>query len=136
MYVVVLHFFFLMIQRPPRTTRTDTLFPYTTLFRSAGKSALWGAKPICRAHGKELHMKNLVETAKFKRISVAGRRLAKTKSGVALIEFAYSLPILMAMMMSGAELTNYATVKMRLRSEEHTSELQSLMRISLAALCL
>src|SRR3546814_12755436 len=59
-------------------------------------------------------MKNLVETAKFKRISVAGRRLAKTKSGVALIEFAYSLPILMAMMMSGAELTNYATVKMRL----------------------
>src|SRR3546814_7243518 len=80
----------------------------------AGKSALWGAKPICRAHGKELHMKNLVETAKFKRISVAGRRLAKAKSGVALIEFAYSLPILMAMMMSGAELTNYATVKMRL----------------------
>src|SRR3546814_8922602 len=105
-------------------------------------------------------MKNLVETAKFKRISVAGRRLAKTKSGVALIEFAYSLPILMAMMMSGAELTNYATVKMRLsqvalhiadnggrigngtvlsvkkisetRSEEHTSELQALMRISYA----
>src|SRR3546814_12715850 len=76
----------------------------------AGKSALWGAKPICRAHGKELHMKNLVETAKFKRISVAGRRLAKTKSGVALIEFAYSLPIHMAIMMSGAELTNYSTV--------------------------
>src|SRR3546814_14559405 len=86
--------FFLMIRRPPRSTRTDTHFPYTTLFRSAGKSALWGAKPICRAHGKELHMKSLVETAKFKGISVAGR------------------------------------------SEEHTSELQSLMRISYAVFCL
>src|SRR3546814_11573026 len=32
-------FFFLMIRRPPRSTRTDTLFPYTTLFRSAGRSA-------------------------------------------------------------------------------------------------
>src|SRR3546814_14585190 len=34
MYVVVYFFFFLMIRRPPRSTRTDTLFPYTTLFRS------------------------------------------------------------------------------------------------------
>src|SRR3546814_13752364 len=33
-------FFFLMIRRPPRSTRTDTLFPYTTLFRSAGKGVL------------------------------------------------------------------------------------------------
>src|SRR3546814_13230587 len=32
-------FFFLMIRRPPRSTRTDTLFPYTTLFRSAGTAA-------------------------------------------------------------------------------------------------
>src|SRR3546814_19315480 len=32
----LLHFFFLMIRRPPRSTRTDTLFPYTTLFRSGG----------------------------------------------------------------------------------------------------
>src|SRR3546814_11422318 len=32
-------FFFLMIRRPPRSTRTDTLFPYTTLFRSAGEAA-------------------------------------------------------------------------------------------------
>src|SRR3546814_18009193 len=35
MYVTVIFFFFLMIRRPPRSTRTDTLFPYTTLFRSA-----------------------------------------------------------------------------------------------------
>src|SRR3546814_20437766 len=35
LFSVVLSFFFLMIRRPPRSTRTDTLFPYTTLFRSA-----------------------------------------------------------------------------------------------------
>src|SRR3546814_18705110 len=37
-------FFFLMIRRPPRSTRTDTLFPYTTLFRSAGLAA--GRRPF------------------------------------------------------------------------------------------
>src|SRR3546814_11865513 len=36
LFLVLLCFFFLMIRRPPRSTRTDTLFPYTTLFRSAG----------------------------------------------------------------------------------------------------
>src|SRR3546814_20728026 len=38
MYVVLFLFFFLMIRRPPRSTRTDTLFPYTTLFRSFSKA--------------------------------------------------------------------------------------------------
>src|SRR3546814_16453659 len=36
LYILSLFFFFLMIRRPPRSTRTDTLFPYTTLFRSQG----------------------------------------------------------------------------------------------------
>src|SRR3546814_20698468 len=40
--VVIFFFFFLMIRRPPRSTRTDTLFPYTTLFRSAGASSRGG----------------------------------------------------------------------------------------------
>src|SRR3546814_21190629 len=40
MHSVVLLFFFLMRQRPPRSTRTDTLFPYTTLFRSCSLSAI------------------------------------------------------------------------------------------------
>src|SRR3546814_3106682 len=39
MYYSYLSFFFLMIRRPPRSTRTDTLFPYTTLFRSLGRGA-------------------------------------------------------------------------------------------------
>src|SRR3546814_17219011 len=51
-YVLFLFFFFLMIRRPPRSTRTDTLFPYTTLFRSlylrpkspSGPPGLWLAE--------------------------------------------------------------------------------------------
>src|SRR3546814_19350815 len=50
----VLFFFFLMIRRPPRSTRTDTLFPYTTLFRSGGPDAKplldrwrWFAVTLC-----------------------------------------------------------------------------------------
>src|SRR3546814_12642468 len=69
-------FFFLMIRRPPRSTRTDTLFPYTTLFRSSSYCA--AARPNCPVR----------------------------RDG------------------NGA------------RSEEHTSELQSLMRISYAVFCL
>src|SRR3546814_1956450 len=51
MYIVV--FFFLMIRRPPRSTRTDTLFPYTTLFRSATtfRSAIHLLAPLIRAIG-------------------------------------------------------------------------------------
>src|SRR3546814_12535006 len=77
-------FFFLMIRRPPRSTRTDTLFPYTTLFRS-------------------FH--------------------AQTATGKLNAEITPTTP-------SGCH-----TSIIR-RSEEHTSELQSLMRISYAVFCL
>src|SRR3546814_3748353 len=82
-----------MIRRPPRSTRTDTLFPYTTLFRSVGI----GAGP---------------------RGGVRGGADA----------FAGETGAMSARCMSGA--------RMRRRSEEHTSELQSLMRISYAVFCL
>src|SRR3546814_9730881 len=82
--VLYLFFFFLMIRRPPRSTRTDTLFPYTTLFRSR-------AGPL-RADGDDPpHWRGTDGGS-------AGQRHA--------------------------------------RSEEHTSELQSLMRISYAVFCL
>src|SRR3546814_4718428 len=87
---VLLFFFFLMIRRPPRSTRTDTLFPYTTLFRSpSGAAVNMGAlkAPPLKGRGGKM------------------------------------IPILA---MTGA--TG--------RSEEHTSELQSLMRISYAVFCL
>src|SRR3546814_5399179 len=75
--------FFLMIRRPPRSTRTDTLFPYTTLFRSAG---------------------NVVDPMELAELY-------------------------------GVDNLRYFFMR-EIRSEEHTSELQSLMRISYAVFCL
>src|SRR3546814_13287389 len=84
--------FFLMIRRPPRSTRTDTLFPYTTLFRSrTGQPAV------------------LVGMRLFQAVVVA-------------------LPQRCGIGHRGVEPAG--------RSEEHTSELQSLMRISYAVFCL
>src|SRR3546814_9954538 len=94
-----------MIRRPPRSTRTDTLFPYTTLFRSfsdivfeAGISA-----PIRRPRGRDI-------------MAACGQLKSASEKK------------------SRAELDRLAEEK--LRSEEHTSELQSLMRISYAVFCL
>src|SRR3546814_15787276 len=87
---------FLMIRRPPRSTRTDTLFPYTTLFRS-----VYGA------------------TGSF--------NLADIAESAALDSGLFRSGILL--MLAGL------AFKVS-RSEEHTSELQSLMRISYAVFCL
>src|SRR3546814_7445329 len=92
-------FFFLMIRRPPRSTRTDTLFPYTTLFRSPD--------PIFR------EVKALAAT-----------------QGSSLKEF-----VLRAIEKEVARLRQNEKRRPP-RSEEHTSELQSLMRISYAVFCL
>src|SRR3546814_17709925 len=94
--------FFLMILRPPRSTRTDTLFPYTTLFRSV-------PKPLSRHHGPGcLSLRNGARPGP----TAGGRRC---HGGRALGTNDYLRAI---------------------RSEEHTSELQSLMRISYAVFCL
>src|SRR3546814_3379642 len=85
-----------MIRRPPRSTRTDTLFPYTTLFRS-GVANTWG-------YGAMTNSYNDMQNSK-----------------VALY--------------IGSNAAEAHPVSM-LRSEEHTSELQSLMRISYAVFCL
>src|SRR3546814_7285291 len=93
-------FFFLIVRRPPRSTRPDTLFPYTTLFRSRpnrNDGIAWPATAIPSAN---------------RSISVLGRKAAKTPKGTES---------------SSANAS---------RSEEHTSELQSLMRISYAVFCL
>src|SRR3546814_10323869 len=91
-----------MIRRPPRSTRTDTLFPYTTLFRSVPRPCGGGA-PQARlrppTHGA----------------SRDHRRRRRRSAGI--LPAAVSAPD-------------------PSRSEEHTSELQSLMRISYAVFCL
>src|SRR3546814_6262250 len=96
--LIVIHIFFLMRRRPPRSTRTDTLFPYTTLFRSRHHGLLiaplgifLGARGDHRVFGHDVPDRDIG----------LGRNLAIER-----------------------------------RSEEHTSELQSLMRISYAVLCL
>src|SRR3546814_9949801 len=90
-----------MIRRPPRSTRTDTLFPYTTLFRSPGTT-----------------------TSVYIRGAETGQTVI-LYDGVRLQDV--SAPD------GAAALTNIMTAD---RSEEHTSELQSLMRISYAVICL
>src|SRR3546814_9175848 len=93
-----------MIRRPPRSTRTDTLFPYTTLFRSR-RSAL-------RQAASAVH--DVPETEGIAKITARFRLRRFRAREPAALEY---LPRL-------------------LRSEEHTSELQSIMRISYAVFCL
>src|SRR3546814_18625481 len=101
-------FFFLMIRRPPRSTRTDTLFPYTTLFRSVDQQAL-------RILDQE--------------IRDADSALANAKRELVTIMAKHKL--------STDRVSEYnAKIQDLERSEEHTSELQSLMRISYAVFCL
>src|SRR3546814_9756494 len=97
----VVYFFFLMIRRPPRSTRTDTLFPYTTLFRSSSTAAVYGQPE-----------------------AVPVKESAPTRPANP-----YGTSKLMVEWM-------LRDVARAARSEEHTSELQSLMRISYAVFCL
>src|SRR3546814_3206062 len=82
-----------MIRRPPRSTRTDTLFPYTTLFRSRRRPTTAAARPETCSRSTRPRPQRPCEPASVTPTSVR-------------------------------------------RSEEHTSELQSLMRISYAVFCL
>src|SRR3546814_10736602 len=104
-----------MIRRPPRSTRTDTLFPYTTLFRS---TAAGGPRPRPRLRAKaSVARRTLVQSGR--EASRAGANLADEPAATA----------------SGHHRLRDPRSD-RSRSEEHTSELQSLMRISYAVFCL
>src|SRR3546814_3219815 len=101
-----------MIRPPPGSTRTDTLFPYTTLFRSPP-----GAPPRLAAT-----------------MSARADLVASTKNAAAPIRDNITIA-------TGADAAPYSMYGLRQmlhrhRSEEHTSELQSLMRISYAVFCL
>src|SRR3546814_8328849 len=97
-----------MIRRPPRSTRTDTLFPYTTLFRSHPRVAAEIQRDvILRLAARDTELARQPE-----RTHAVHQAEVDRLGGAALI---------------GADLR---------RSEEHTSELQSLMRISYAVFCL
>src|SRR3546814_1279287 len=125
-----------MRRRPPRSTRTDTLFPYTTLFRSGGARYAFRTPDPRRARSwstcSSFH--SLPEAlgsripARFPKRAESARRAARgspadgsTTSATPGIENYLEL---------------IANASQLHRSEEHTSELQSLMRISYAVFCL
>src|SRR3546814_3332643 len=100
-----------MIRRPPRSTRTDTLFPYTTLFRSQlGAFGRTGFQPF-------------IACAKL-------LRRVRMLPSISWLPSWTTKPPRMAGSTVAATVTSRPT-----RSEEHTSELQSLMRISYAVFC-
>src|SRR3546814_4550050 len=109
-----------MIRPTPRSTRTDTLFPYTTLFRSPDPK--FGDQVLSK------FMNNLMLDGKK---SVAERIVYGTLETVEAK--AKADPI---QMFHDALNNVKPQVEVRSRSEEHTSELQSLMRISYAVFCL
>src|SRR3546814_5517484 len=92
-----------MIRRPPRSTRTDTLFPYTTLFRSSGIA--------------------MPQRGSFRDVFSICNRSTPASRPHAHNCFARRVRV-------------NVYLRLRPRSEEHTSELQSLMRISYAVFCL
>src|SRR3546814_5686308 len=119
-----------MIRRPPRSTRTDTLFPYTTLFRSLGTAG----KPQGHAvfpgdRGEHADRRDDVERAADG--DAADDLRAQYRPGPALAGLALGDPVLLVVV----EVRRHVA-RIALRSEEHTSELQSLMRISYAVFCL
>src|SRR3546814_1534911 len=120
--------FFLMIRRPPRSTRTDTLFPYTTLFRSQGhpvRTTVSEMGPLLLAR-----LMNLNETQEGV-LNIAFR--VADEDGLLLLDLEDLQALLVHCAENAADLTaRYGNV----RSEEHTSELQSLMRNSYAVFCL
>src|SRR3546814_9726875 len=103
-----------MIRRPPRSTRTDTLFPYTTLFRSGHPAARSERRRQIHPAQDHLRLSQPRDRRDPERRQVAGRAEAEGHAA------------------RGHRLSHPGSQ----RSEEHTSELQSLMRISYAVFCL
>src|SRR3546814_18255795 len=133
-----------MIRAPPRSTRTDTLFPYTTLFRARAEEAgiALPAPDLSRLGTEELGLVKLA--AQFPRV-VEGAALAREPHRIAfyLNDLASAFhgwwnlgndnPRARVILTDDPATTS---ARLFLRSEEHTSELQSLMRISYAVFCL
>src|SRR3546814_3741310 len=107
-----------MIRRPPRSTRTDTLFPYTTLFRSSRPMRFW---LLLSRYSFRFFLPFGGGTARPKLLFVD---LARRSERQILHKF--------------DDVGHAPAIEPRreMRSEEHTSELQSLMRISYAVFCL
>src|SRR3546814_7608075 len=112
-----------MIRRPPRSTRTDTLFPYTTLFRSVEEAAP-DPRDGCRAAAPG---RSRPRSGR----AVRGRRAGGDEPAWRGLRRVHGLGVARLGSLGGAAGRHHGG-----RSEEHTSELQSLMRSSYAVFCL
>src|SRR3546814_4297267 len=124
-----------MLRRPPRSTRTDTLFPYTTLFRSNQ-----AANTIDLPDVERVEVLKGPQGTLFGRNATGGAILISTRDP--------SYQPTVDLTVSYGRFDNFAvkafiaaplvedTLAFSIRSDEHTSELQSLMRISYAVFCL
>src|SRR3546814_3510759 len=107
-----------MYRLPPRSTRTDTLFPYTTLFRSwRGSAANWKAACACRLGEGPVSGVLLLSAVGQAQIQGVGRTQSRLRSGRGYRRTGAGFPC-------------------RCSSAEHTSDLQSQMRTSYAVFCM
>src|SRR3546814_1485622 len=116
-----------MIRRPPISTRTDTLFPYTTLFRSTGMIGTFLWPQLAGRIDRNLSGIGFLRTILL--CVVVG-------SAATLVAMTFGLVIALFLGLALAMMTFPPVNTALSRSEEHTSELQSLMRISYAVFCL
>src|SRR3546814_6225818 len=136
----LLIFILLIIRRPPRSTRTDTLFPYTTLFRSFELVQRIATRFAARR-------RNDSDLAAMARHCAAFDDAVAAADVSAMIQANWNLHQAIGAAAGNRHIERYyeqlltdglriANLAMGHRSEEHTSELQSLMRISYAVFCL
>src|SRR3546814_2110262 len=139
MCVFAFGFCFLMIRRPPRSTRTDTLFPYTTLFRSqalAGGAGVGAFELVLGVGGELLRVQRAgvvaaVEQGDHPRQGGAeGVRAQRGALGALQVPDGEVLDGPEQALRGGTEEAPGKRARLQRRSEEHTSELQSLMRNS------
>src|SRR3546814_3176884 len=137
-----------MIRRPPRSTRTDTLFPYTTLFRSIDGCELREDRkgPLFRTIARGTKRLSETPLPQANAFAMVRRRAAAAEIGTAIGNHSLRATGITTYLKNGGTLEPAATMANHSstrttqlydrRSEEHTSELQSLMRNSYAVFCL
>src|SRR3546814_7650464 len=128
--LIYMLFFFLMIRRPPRSTRTDTLFPYTTLFRSG----LWDLPTLGLAQVPSTYESDSVWSYEVGAKKASGDGRVNVQASAFLIDWNNIQQTVPLTRCGFAYTANLGKARSK-RSEEHTSELQSLMRTSYDVFC-